>query len=54
MKRNKEYSQSTLTLSVADPDPLHLAGSGSTSGNVDQDPGSKEINRTRIKINQHY
>ena len=24
------------------PDPLHLAGSGSTSGNVDPDPGSKK------------
>ena len=28
-------------------DPCHLAGSGSTSGNVDLDPGSK-INRDKL------
>ena len=27
--------------SVSDPDPYHLTGSGSTSGTVDPDPGSK-------------
>ena len=27
-----------LITSVADPDPYHLAGSGSESGNVDVDP----------------
>ena len=26
--------------SVSDPDPYHLVGSGSVSGNVDMDPGS--------------
>ena len=30
-------------------DPYHLAGSGSTSGNVDMDPGIKKKND--IKIN---
>ena len=36
--------------------PYHLAGSGSTSGNVDPDPGSKKIviNSHKIKINQNY
>ena len=28
-------------------DPYHLAGSGSTSGNVDLDPGSKD-NRDKL------
>ena len=28
--------------SVSDQDPLHLTGSGSTSGNVDPDPVSKK------------
>ena len=28
--------------SVSDPDPYHLAGSGSVSGNVDLDPGTKK------------
>ena len=27
-------------VSVSDPDPYHLVGSGSVSGNVDMDPGS--------------
>ena len=34
---NKEYFQ---CFSVSDPDPYHLVGSGSVSGNVDMDPGS--------------
>ena len=28
--------------SVSDPDPYHLAGSGSASGNVDLDPDQKK------------
>ena len=32
---------------VSDPDPYHLAGSGSASGNVDLDPGTKK-NRDKI------
>ena len=36
-------------------DPYHLAGSGSTSGNVDTDPGSqKKSCQTNTKINQNY
>ena len=35
--------------SVSDPDPYHLAGSGSVSGNVDLDPGTKK----KIVINSH-
>ena len=32
----------SFEFSVFDPDPYHLAGSGSTSGNVEMDPGSKK------------
>ena len=35
-------------------DPYHWAGSGSTSGNVDLDPGTKKNRETRIQINQNY
>ena len=40
-------------ISVSDPDPYHLvgsgSGSGSVSGNVDLDPGTKK----KIVINSH-
>ena len=40
LKLFKKISALTPTTSVSDP--YHLAGSGSTSGNVDPDPGSKK------------
>ena len=37
-----------LVLLAIHPDPLHLAGSGSNSGNVDPYPGSKKNNRDKL------
>ena len=50
-EKQKSYPLKTtfslLSGSVSDPDPYHLAGSGSASVNVDLDPGTKK-NRDKL------